>query len=218
MHIKSVSVGKIKNLSFDGLDYQSAVDKYASREPVRCAKLGLEGDEHANAKGHGGEHRALMICCIEHYPFFSTHAGRELAAPAFGENLTAYGMTEREVCIGDRYKIGDEVVVEVSQPREPCTKLDRKHGGVGIKALMDETGFTGYCLRVLVEGELKAGDSVELLERPEPELTVELAFQTLFGSDPPERPDYQRFVDCEYLSPKWREWMAKKIEEVNAAE
>lgn len=214
MHIKSVSIGKIQSLSHNEGDYQTAINKFATREPIHATSTGLEGDEHANTANHGGIEAALCLYPIEHYPFFATHLGHELAAPAFGENLTAYGMTEREVCIGDQFQIGPTVIVEVSQPRVPCYKLNRKHNNKTMMDLSSETGFTGYCLRVLKEGPLTAGDEVKLLEQPNPDLTVHLAHVTRFGHHPTTN-TLQHFIDCPHLTPKWRDAMTTRLEQLN---
>ena len=125
-------------------------------------------------KNHGGPDKAVCCYAAEHYPFWREALG--LAADAFpygafGENFTLDGLPESEVCIGDVFQLGT-ACVQVSQPRMPCWKLGRRWEHPAFPGEVKDSGKTGYYLRVLHPGLVTPGDSIALLERPQPEWPV----------------------------------------------
>ncbi|RPE79889.1 MOSC domain-containing protein [Vulcaniibacterium tengchongense] len=149
----------------------SAIDKRPVEGPVRVGALGLAGDEQGDRRVHGGPDKA-----VHHYPFEHYRAWREelgdlepLRAPGgFGENLSGRGWTEDAVCLGDRYRIGG-VLLEVSQGRQPCWKLNDRFGVADMARRVQASGRTGWYYRVLEPGLLQAGAAIELMERPHPQ-------------------------------------------------
>jgi MOSC domain-containing protein YiiM len=137
---------------------------------VPVGRLGLPGDEHVY-EHHGGPDMALLVSSADHFAFWRDH-GLELppAAP-FGENLTVDGLREADVCLGDVFSVGT-AVVQVSQPRTPCSKLAARYGRRDVPTLMQAHGCTGYLLRVRQEGDLAAGDELRLVEREDHGITV----------------------------------------------
>ena len=104
---------------------RSAICKEPVHGPVRLGPVGLDGDEQANRKHHGGPDKAVCCFPIEHYPAVEAILDRQICAGAFGENFTTQGLTESDICIGDCYEIAD-VLLEVSQPRQPCPTLGHR--------------------------------------------------------------------------------------------
>jgi MOSC domain-containing protein YiiM len=134
--------------------------------PVFVGKINLAGDGQADLINHGGADKAVLAYSAEHYPKWRN----ELHLPhmpygAFGENLTIAGMSEESACIGDTFRIGT-AIFEVSQPRQPCWKLARRWRMHELTALVLRNGRSGWYLRVLEEGWIKAGKPVELITRP----------------------------------------------------
>ena len=159
----AVCVGRIGELDSGGRAIASAFVKRAVEGRARLHSLGVEGDEHAYG-GHGGEDGAVLVYSRDHYPFW-----RELGvdipdAGAFAENLTVEGLTEAEVHIGDTFEVGS-CTVQVTEPRSPCYKIAARYGRKDISIVVQETGFTGYLMRVLREGDVVAGDEMRLVER-----------------------------------------------------
>lgn len=149
---------------------RSAIDKHARSGRVACGLLGLNGDEQGDRRVHGGPDKALHHYPSEHYAVWRAELGTHplLDTPAaFGENLHTSGLTEADVCLGDRYRVGD-VLLEVSQARQPCWKLDERFGRPGMAAQVQRTGRTGWYYRVLEEGAVWAGAQLMLLARPNP--------------------------------------------------
>lgn len=162
---------------------RSAIAKRPVGAPVMAGPLGLAGDEQADLTVHGGIDKAIHHYPHDHYAAWAADLdGHELlAAPgAFGENITTTGLTEEMVCIGDRFRLG-QALVEVSQGRQPCWKIDHRFQRRGVTARVIETGRCGWYYRVLEPGEVGEGDMLALAARPHSEWTVARAFRLLIG-------------------------------------
>jgi len=150
---------------------RSGIDKQVCTGKVYCHTLGLVGDEQGDLRVHGGPDKA-----VHHYPSEHCAAWRAELGPhplldtpaAFGENLHSSGLTEADVCLGDRFRVGD-ALLEVSQARQPCWKLNERFGRPDMAAQVQRTGRTGWYYRVLEEGALWAGADLLLQARPYPE-------------------------------------------------
>lgn len=152
--------------------------------PVAVGLRGLAGDEVADKKYHGSPDQAVLFYAAAHYPGWRKELDLdEMNSGGFGENLTVEGATEADICLGDRLRVGT-AIFEVTSPRFPCWKIDRRWGRKGITARVAETGRCGWYVRVLETGSLSNGDAVELLERPAPAATVALAARAGFGPTP----------------------------------
>jgi MOSC domain-containing protein YiiM len=176
--ILSIQVGLPQTLGYPQADdpaertWRSAILKLPVSGPVWASRTHLEGDGQADLRVHGGEDKAVYAYASEHYPLWRAELDLdEMPFGGFGENLTVSGLLESEVCIGDVYRAGD-VRLQVSQPRGPCWKLARLWGVNGLEKRFSASGRTGFYLRVLQEGELRALTPVWLEERPAPEWTV----------------------------------------------
>jgi MOSC domain-containing protein YiiM len=132
---------------------------------------GLSGDFQADTRHHGGLDKAVLVYGESSYAFWRDGHKKELGFGAFGENLVVSVWDESNVCIGDRFRIG-EGSVEVAQPRQPCWKIGAVLGDTAMLKAVLESGRTGWYLRVLSEGYLQRGMTVKLLERPHPEWTI----------------------------------------------
>ncbi|MEJ7926651.1 MOSC domain-containing protein [Sphingobium sp. AN641] len=167
---------------FRGNDH-SAIAKAAVAGPVRVGWLGLEGDGVADPVHHGGWDKAVHLYAQDHYDWWrDRRPGHPLwdAPGAFGENIASRGMTETDICVGDRFTFGS-AILEVSHGRQPCWKLDYRFGVRDISATIVKSARCGVYFRVIREGEAAAGDVMTLLERPQPSWTVERVFRLLIG-------------------------------------
>lgn len=146
----------------------TAIHKQPVQGRVRVNKLGLAGDEQADLTVHGGLDKAVYAYPSEHYAFWAAQrlAALEREEPlppgSMGENLTLQGLLEREVWVGDRLRIGS-AVLQVTEPRRPCYKFAAKMGFSRAVKTMVQSGYTGFYLRVIEEGEIAAGDAVTLV-------------------------------------------------------
>lgn len=144
--------------------------------PVRLESTNLEGDGQADLVHHGGPDKAVLAYSADHYAYWrQTLNDPKLPWGAFGENFTVQGLTEADVCIGDSWKIGDEVTLQVSQPRQPCWKLARRWKIKTLAWQVQQTGRTGWYLRVVTEGIVAADMPLTLVERRQSQWTVERA-------------------------------------------
>ena len=162
---------------------RSAIAKTPVRGPVHVGPLGLEGDEQGDPKVHGGPDKAVHQYAQEHYVSWRTELGAlpVLAAPgAFGENIASTGMTEHSLCLGDQVRVGSSVLLEVSQSRQPCWKLNDRFGVPTMARRMQDSGRTGWYYRVLQPGHLQAGDALVLVARPWPEWTLARIIDVLY--------------------------------------
>jgi MOSC domain-containing protein YiiM len=150
---------------------ETAYNKAPVEGTLRLGRLGFPGDEHVY-EHHGGPDKAVCVYPYEHYSYWEERLGLQLpATAAFGENFTMTGLTERDVFLGDVFGIGD-AVVQVTQPRAPCFKIAARYGIPKMAVFVQQESFTGYLLRVLEEGDVQAGQSMQLLERPDQGVTV----------------------------------------------
>ena len=131
-------------------------------------RLNIDGDGQGDLAGHGGEHRAVFIYQIESYRYWQSQLGRtDFTYGEFGENFTVEGLSDDEVCVGDRYRIGT-AVFEVTQPRVTCYRVGIRMNEPQMAALLVSHGRPGFYCRVLEEGEVEAGDEiVRVMEGPE---------------------------------------------------
>ena len=160
----------------------SAINKTPRSGPVALRRLGLDGDEQADRRFHGGPDKAVLHYAADNYDAWRAEqpAQPELFAPgAFGENFVSRELNETNVCLGDVFRIG-AAEVEVSQPRQPCFKLNHRFHQGDMARRVQTTGRTGWYYRVLTEGDVAAGDVITLIERPFPDWTLRRVQQHLY--------------------------------------
>jgi ferredoxin-NADP reductase/MOSC domain-containing protein YiiM len=218
MKVHSVNVSLPKDVSHEGKTITTSIFKEPVPSRVIVRRLNIDGDDQADRRVHGvGFDMAIYVYPIEHYAFWEKELGREkLPHGQFGENLTVSGLSEDTVQVGDIYRVG-ETLLQVTQPRIPCYKLAIRMGeGSDFPARFQQSGRMGFYLRVLDEGELGAGDSLELVERDESSVTIaEFIRIYLFESHEPE--SLRRVLSSRNVSEPWQayfEKMLKKAEPV----
>ncbi len=214
IYIKSIQVGSPRELPGETSEknWFSAIFKQNADHKLWLNKQNLEGDEQADKKNHGGTDKAVLAYSWEHYEFWQQlFQVSSLPAAAFGENLTLTVLTEKDVCIGDIYGIGS-VEVQVSQPRQPCWKQERRLQRPGLIKEMIAFNRTGWYLRVLKEGFLETGQAVTLLQRPYPQWTVETANGIMYGIIP-DQALCSQLACCPLLSESWQQTLQKKTEQ-----
>ncbi len=170
----------------------------------------LEGDGQADLVHHGGTHKAVCVYSGEHYPYWrETLKLPEMPWGSFGENFTVAELTESDVCIGDVWQIGS-ATVQVSQPRQPCWKLARRWNIKDLALQVQETGYTGWYFRVLVEGSVQCGMTMSLIERRCPEWTVAAA-NDVMHHDKKNLDAAARLAALPLLSPSWKETLDNRV-------
>ncbi len=154
MNITSLNIGKIKRYDWRG-GTDSALFKSPVAEDTLLNNMGLEGDYQANLKNHGGIDKAILIIPETNYSLL----GVQQPFGYLGENITLSEIDETQVSLGDKFQIGN-VILEVSQPRNPCWKLNALSGNDTLLKRYAESGHVGFYCRVLQKGNLKVGDKV----------------------------------------------------------
>lgn len=172
MQVLSVNVGLPRIVEYNGEPVSTAIFKDPVEGPVRVNEINLDGDRQADLSVHGGYSKAVYAYPSEHYPFWrGEYPDMELPFGMFGENLTIEGLTEDEVNIGDRLRIGTAEFL-VTQPRVPCFKLGIRFGRVDILRRFYKSGRSGFYLSIEKTGELQNGDSIEVIERNDEEESI----------------------------------------------
>jgi MOSC domain-containing protein YiiM len=209
----SIQVGLPQSFNGDSAPghqpWTTAFFKNAVSGPVWLGKTNLAGDAQANVKTHGGPDKAVCVYSSEHYAFWQRRLARHIPLPgAFGENFTTQGMLEGDVHIGDVLRIGD-AVCQISQPRPPCWKMARCWQIADLAAQVEQTGLTGWYLRVLEQGLVEPGVSIVLLDRPEPQWTIARANGILYYGEP-DPAAVEALAVCSPLSRSWRDYLLSK--------
>ena len=171
--LNSVQVGRIASLGPQQIP--SAIVKSRVEDAVVVTRLGLAGDEQADLTVHGGPDKAVYAYSAAHYPAwvadFPDHA--DLLVPGgVGENLTIDGLVEGDLCVGDVHRIGT-AQLQVCQPRQPCFKFALRFADNKLPKAMVRNGRAGWYYRVIEDGTLRAGDAIELVDRPNPDFGFE---------------------------------------------
>ena len=180
----SVNVGRPRPVGWTHIG-RTSIDKTSLTGPVAVGPLGLDGDEVSNRRHHGGVDKAVYAFAREDLDRWADVLGQPVPDGMFGENLTTEGLDVNGAEIGERWRVGDDVVLEVSMFRTPCQTfkawLDRN--GYDARAWarrFAEDGRPGAYLRVVVPGELRAGDPIEVVDRPGTGVTVASWFAEIF--------------------------------------
>ncbi len=190
--------------------WRSGFGKQPRTGRVPLGSQGLEGDGQADLAHHGGPDKALCCYPAEHYAYWNeVLAPLRLTHGAFGENLTTEGMMEDDVCIGDVFHAPGGVLVQITQPRQPCWKLARRWRVRDLAAQAERTGRTGWYLRVLKPGHLTVGRALTLHERPHPEWPVSLA-NTIRHHRKDDIRAAAALAACPALSASWQRSLAAR--------
>lgn len=214
--VVSIQVGKAQTIApveAGGKPWRSAIFKSAVEGPVWARKLGLDGDAQADHRHHGGEGQAINVYPEEHYEVWRAAPGLEgMGGGAFGENFTTLGVTERTTCLGDLLRVG-EALVQVSQPRGPCYKLNRRWNVAFLQARAEQEYRFGWYLRVIEEGQVRAGDRLELLERPLPQWTIARVWDVTTADlrRPEAAAEARALLEIGLLGKNWRRALEKML-------
>lgn len=189
----------------------SAIAKRLVEGAVNLTPLGLEGDEQAEKSYHGGPDRALCHYPREHYIHWRQQfpaQAEQFFAPAFGENISTLGMTEHSVFMGDIFRWG-EALIQVTQPRSPCFKLNYHFAIDDMSLLMQQTGRCGWLYRVISAGEVSGDRPLELVTRNS-DVSVAEAISIAWHM-PFDEEQYRRLLAVAGLSASWSKTMLMRI-------
>jgi MOSC domain-containing protein YiiM len=204
--VLSLQVGRAGMLPWRGREVRTGFVKTPVAGRIALGEDGLDGDEQADLKVHGGPDKAVCCYASEHLGRWGERFGLQLGAGAFGENLTLEGLTEDVVHIGDVFALGT-ATVQVSQPRGPCFKVAARHGSRRLVAAMGQELRAGFYLRVLQPGDVGTGDRLTLVERVS-DITVAEVLRVTYR-DRHDPPAVQAVLDLPELAQMWRDHLTK---------
>ncbi|MFF9211300.1 MULTISPECIES: MOSC domain-containing protein [unclassified Streptomyces] len=188
MKLLSLNVGQARPVPYtDQPEGLTGIDKRPVEGPVKVSApgpkgvgaSGLAGDAVCDTRHHGGDHQAVYAFAREDLDAWERELGRELASGTFGENLTTRGVDVADALIGERWRIGPDVVLEVTSGRSPCRTFQGHLGEQGWVRRFTHRGAPGAYLRVIEPGEIRAGDPIEVVHRPEHGVTVAVQFRAV---------------------------------------
>ena len=210
MKVLSVNVGLPREVVADNRLVTTSIFKSAVSGRIPIRNNNLAGDQQSDLSVHGGRAKAVYAYPHEHYEFWSGQLpGIQLRPGNFGENLTVEGLLEDDVHVGDRLKIGSSELV-VTQPRMPCFKLGIRFGRADMVKRFLASGRSGFYFAVAVEGDLAAGDAIEILERHPAAVTIPELLR-MYLTDDVEPGRLREVVAIPALSDAWRNELIKRL-------
>ena len=199
----SVNVGLPRDIAWRGKTVHTAIWKMPVQGRRMVRRLNIDGDGQGDLIGHGGEHRAVFVYQIDSYHYWQSQLGRNsFSYGQFGENFTVEGLSDQEVCIGDRYRVGG-ALFEVTQPRVTCYRVGIRMNEPQMAALLVARGRPGFYLRVLEEGEVEAGDEIVQIAAGPERMTVFEINALLYTPGHPQD-QLERALCISALSAGWR--------------
>lgn len=172
MKLLSTNIGERKIVTWKNKTIETGIYKSATNKPVFLGEEDVDGDAVVDRKYHGGIDQAVYGYSFKHYQYFQKlYLELEFEYGMFGENLTFDDLNEEEITVGSTYRIG-ECIIEVTKPRQPCSKLGIKFGTQKIIKQFWNTSFSGIYFKVLKTGFVKVGDTLELIQKQKNTLTI----------------------------------------------
>ena len=210
MKLLSINVGLPREVKWRGKTVRTSIFKAPVAGRVPVTKLNLRGDEQSDLSVHGGADKAVYAYPAEHYAFWRDELpGMDFPLGAFGENLTTEGLLEGTVHIGDRFRAGSAEFI-VTQPRMPCFKLGIRFDRPDMVKRFLQSGRTGFYFAVLEEGEVAAGDAIDLVAEDENKITV-TDVVALYTDDGANQDLLRRASKLSALPDSWREYFRERL-------
>jgi MOSC domain-containing protein YiiM len=211
----SVNVGLPRVVMSNGDPVSTGIFKEPVAGRVMLRTLNLDGDRQADLSVHGGPSKAVYVYPSEHYDYWK-HELPEMKLPwgMFGENFTTTGLFESELNIGDKFQVGS-AIVRVTEPRMPCYKLGIRFGRSDIVKRFLASERTGFYFAVLQEGEVGAGDGIQLIEASKRSVKVSDITQ-LYTREKHNIALLRRAIEVEALPDSWKNYFQHRLEKLAA--
>mgnify|MGYP003654954195 CR=1 FL=1 len=179
MKVISTNIANPTTIDLNGEKVETGIYKMPVSTSIFLGTTDVKNDFVIDRKYHGGEHKACYFYAANHYEHFKTlYPNLDWQYGMFGENITIDNFEETNIRVGDAFKIGT-AIIQVSEPRQPCFKLGVRFNNQKILKDFIQSSYSGFYVRILQEGEVKVGDSLELIERNPNDLSVEDVFSLL---------------------------------------
>jgi ferredoxin-NADP reductase/MOSC domain-containing protein YiiM/ferredoxin len=211
----SVNVGLPREVEWEGKTVRTAIWKDPVDGARMARRINIDGDDQADRLAHGGEHRAVFVYQLESYRYWERELGRDdFSHGQFGENFTVEGLADDEVCIGDRYRIG-EALFEVTQPRVTCYRVGIRMSEPAMPTLLVAHHRPGFYFRVIEEGVVQAGDMIKKVADGPEQLTV-ADIDALLYLPHKSRPLLERALRIPALSEGWQGSFRELLEKADS--
>lgn len=211
VRVLTVLVGRVAEIPGGGAS--SGIAKAPVDRPLYLGSEGFDGDEQADRRVHGGIEKAVHQYAYDHYEAWRRELGllQPLTLPgAFGENLSTTGLTEADVAVGDVFRLGD-ALLQVSQGRQPCWKLNRRFGVPDMARRVQASGRTGWYYRVLQPGTVNPDATLDLVDRVAPQWTLHRLWCALYV-ERLNRTELEGMVALEVLAEGWRKHAVRRLQ------
>jgi MOSC domain-containing protein YiiM len=204
--IVSVNVGRPREVRWHGRSVTTAIWKDPVDDRQRVAGVNIDGDDQADRRVHGGPTKAIYAYATGDYTWWQDQLDQPLDPGTFGENLTVTGIDPTTAVIGERWRVGT-ATLRVTEPRIPCFKLGIRMGDAAFVDRFAQAGRPGTYLAIEAEGDLGAGDTIHLLQRPRHGLTIGMV-ERAYNAQPDLIP---RLLEVDDLSESWRDWASRAM-------
>jgi MOSC domain-containing protein YiiM len=208
--VVSVNVGRPQSVVWQGEIVQTAIFKEPVAGKVAIRHDNLDGDQQADLRAHGGPAKAIYLYPTDYYDLWRQELRRDLPWGTFGENLTVTAMPNDAICIGDLFRTGT-AAIRVTQPRIPCFKLGIRMGDQRFVQRFLQSGRTGFYCAIAQEGEIEAGDTIELIAREDHGLTV-ADIVRLYAQDRDDIGGMQRALIVDSLAAGWHKLFHERLD------
>jgi MOSC domain-containing protein YiiM len=206
--VLSVNVGLPREFEYNGHPARSGIWKSPVAGRVAARGVNLDGDDQADRRAHGGPDKVVYAYAVEDLGWWAQEIGRPLQYAELGENITTEGIDVNGALVGERWAIGT-TVLEVSEPRVPCWRLGVRMNDKLFPRRFTEALRPGTYLRLLVEGDVGEGDEIQVVERPDHNLTIRDVLR-IYAFD---REEVGRLLTTPGMSASWRRWAEKHLQE-----
>lgn len=203
----SVNVGEPRTVEWAGREVVTSIWKRPVEGRVAAAGVNLSGDAQADLRVHGGPDKAVYAYAVEDHRWWEAELGTSLEPAVFGENFTVEGIDLVSAVVGEVWSVGS-ARFQVAQPRLPCFKLGIRMGDAGFVERFERARRNGAYLRIAAEGDVGAGDAVELLSRPTHGVTVGLIADVSASHD---RDGLELLARTADVPAQWQEWATRQL-------
>jgi MOSC domain-containing protein YiiM len=216
MKVVSLNVAVPRTVVWKGHEVRTGIFKEPVEGPVMMRRLNFDGDRQADLTVHGGPDKAVYAYPSEHYPVWKDELpGMVLPWGMFGENLTTEGLSEQEIHIGDKFRIGEAIVI-VTQPRTPCYKLALKFQRDDMLKRMLTNGRSGFYFSVVEQSVVQAGDAIERIHEDPDGISV-AEINALYRDGGKDANLLRRAANLEALPKNWRDYLREELKSLEHA-
>ena len=205
----NIALPEIVNLGGGSKKCRTGIFKKPITEKIFLNELGFHGDGVGDTRIHGGKDLAVCAYFTDHFSFWEAELNRKIGVGAFGENLSLAGINETKIHVGDKFSLG-EAEIEVSQPRQPCHKLNKVFQFQGMACKVQTTGYTGCYFRVKKPGWVEPDFVIKKIQDGEEKISVEMVNILMF-KDKKNSDLLKKVVDLKALSVEWRDKFLKRL-------